>query len=44
MEYEKIEPAYKSEEHLDEERVCIDHNFLSSKDYVRLEELMEFRK
>ena len=43
MDGEKIEQAYKSEEDLDEEKVCIDRNFLSSKDYVRLEELTEFK-
>ena len=43
MECEKIEPADKTEEHLDEEKVCIDRNFLSSKEYVRLEELTNLR-
>ena len=44
MEGDKLEPIYKSKEHLDEERICIDHNFLSSKDFVRLEELTTFKK
>ena len=44
MEFEKIKPADKTEEHLDEEKVSIDRNFLSSKEYVRLEELTNLRK
>ena len=44
MECEKIEPADKTEEHLDEEKVCIGRNFLSSKEYVRLEELTNSSK